>query len=280
MGEGLVFVILAWNAEKYLSECLHSVCALSFCPTSVFVVDNGSTDGTAEILSRVQRENEGKIHVLSLSRNTGTTLSRNRILRDIPDDTGWVCVLDADTVVNESAIKKLIEALRADENALLSCPRMWNEQDVEQISCKRFPSIFGKICKAIPLETAKKKGERLEKYPFSLDPNSVGRPPVSPDTGIYPVDYGISACWMLKRKAIDEIGLLDERIFYSPEDVDYCVRIRCAGYGILFVSGASIYHMTQRLSHKKFFSRITFSHLKGLFYFFRKHRVFLKNLKE
>jgi len=278
MKEKIAFVILSWNAEGYLKDCLDSVFLLPY-ELQVLLVDNGSTDKTRDILSSFgDKEN---LEVIFLPKNMGTTKTRNMALRKVAADVKWICILDSDTKVNDAAISALIEALENNEKALLASPRMWNAIGEEQHSCKRFPTVGLKIQKALPFSSCQEKAKAAESYSLFPEKNlEKTNPPVAVNKNVYKVDYAISACWMMKREILEKVGFLDEKIFYAPEDVEYCVRVWKAGYTILFVSGASIYHLTQRLSRKKLISKINWEHIKGLFYFFRKHRAFLRKRKK
>ena len=82
----------------------------------------------------------------------------------------------------------------------------------------------------------------------------------------------MSACWLIKKEVIEHIGYLDEKIFYAPEDVEYCIRAWKNGYRIMYCRDAEIIHEWQRLSRKKLFSRHNWEHIKGLAYMFCKYR--------
>ena len=272
ISDKIVFVILTWNSAGYLAECLNSVLALPANSLQIYIVDNGSTDGTPELLESFCGKNPGKIYITCLPNNEGTTKSRNLALRKIPGDTKWICVLDSDTVINAASIEALIKALSDTPTAMLAAPRMWKPGNEEQLSCKHFPTLFGKLLKGIPVTGLQKKGAHMETYPFFPDPNTQGTPPISNDKTVYEVDYAISACWMLRKEVLNQVGYLDEQYFYAPEDVDYCAMIWEHKYKVILVSGASIYHNTQRLSHKKLISSTNRAHLSGLIHYFRKHK--------
>ena len=91
----------------------------------------------------------------------------------------------------------------------------------------------------------------------------------------YPVDYLMSACWLVRPEVFDKAGLLDEKIFYAPEDAEFCIRVWKAGYKVAFCPEARIIHEWQRLSKKKLISRMNLEHLKGLAHMFRRHRYLL-----
>ena len=282
----IAFVILSWQSAHYLTDCLGAVCALANdYRVSVFLYDNGSSDGSAELAEGLLSGSDRVEYyqVFRSEQNIGTTRSRNILLKMVPANTNYICILDSDTRINSAAIEQLISALGSDERIMIAAPRMFNAQLIEQRSVKRFPTIKLKLMKGSPCASMNRRGEALESYPFAPDGELMksfkeaasyasAEPPVSADTAVYPVDYAISACWLLKREALDIIGYLDERIFYAPEDVDYCARVREAGYQVVLASDASIYHYTQRISKRKLISRMNLHHVSGLIYYFVKHR--------
>lgn len=255
MQPSLAFIILTWNSERYISNCLNSINHLEQLDTSIYIVDNGSSDRTLEII----KKDFPNVHLITLSENIGTTKSRNIALRLVPSTIDYVCILDSDTVINQNAVTKLIDCLLKDERNGIAIPSMVNAVGERQISCKHFPNIPIKLLKPMPIAKLEHLGRRLENYDFSEN------------HAFYPVDYGISACWMIKRNCLDDIGLLDEHIFYAPEDVDYCLRAWQTGFKVIYVPEALIIHDTQRISRKKYISKVNYEHIKGLLYFFHKH---------
>ena len=272
----VAFVILTWNSASYIADCLCSVFALSAINPLVYVMNNGSTDQTGEILEEFASQYAERMEITTFTENMGTTIPRNLAMKKAKNTADWICVLDSDTVINDPAILRLIEVMEQNDKAMAAVPRMWNADNEEQLSCKKFPTIIGKLRKAIPIKSVQLKGAEKETYSFFPDKNKIGTPPISKDTNVYPVDYGISACWFLRNIVLEKVGYMDEKYFYAPEDVDYCVQIWKSGYQILFVSDSSIYHLTQRLSQKKIFSKMNVSHIRGLLHFFKQHRKYLR----
>jgi len=90
------------------------------------------------------------------------------------------------------------------------------------------------------------------------------------------VDYAISAVWVIKKEVLKIVGLLDENIFYSPEDVDYCLRLWKAGYKIIYEPRVPVIHHTQEISRGFKLNSAMLNHIKGLIYYFRKHGYFLR----
>jgi GT2 family glycosyltransferase len=85
------------------------------------------------------------------------------------------------------------------------------------------------------------------------------------------VDSAISACWFFRKELCDDIGYLDEKIFYSPEDLDYCLRVYLSGKINVYHPYFEVLHHTQQISHRKPFSMVSFSHFAGLLYYYKKH---------
>lgn len=252
------FVVLTWNSQQFIADCLESIFACESFVPRVFVVDNGSTDSTKSILYDFQRTYPSLVCTM-LSENKGTTVSRNLALRDAVQESDYVCVLDSDTVVNDYAIAEMIEAIRKHPDIGVVGPTMCNSSGEEQLSGRNLPSIGIKLRKAIPFGSFKDKGAHMEL------PNT---PIVD---GLQDVPYLLSACWLMPVSTLEKVGLLDERIFYAPEDVDYCVRVHQAGLRVVRCWNARIIHEYQRLSHKKLVSKTNIEHIKGLAYYFKKY---------
>lgn len=280
------FIILTYNSAAYVENCFKSVLGLMCLDPYIFVCDNGSEDGTVDIVKRYAQENESRVTAIFNSENQGTTRSRNNCMKAFMasgKQFDYVCVLDSDTIVNDDAVRLLMETVTVNPEAL-AAPRMFNGKEEEQMSVKHFPSFRIKFFKAIPIKKYHDKGVQAEKYDFfpalklDREPSSDRRidftsvPPVALDKSVYVGEYAISACWFMNAALVRRAGLLDEYYFYAPEDVDYCACIKELGGRIVLVSGASIYHLTQRISKKKFISKMNWLHIKGLIYFAKKHK--------
>lgn len=253
---GISFIILTWNSREYIANCLNSVLGIEAFDIEAIVIDNGSTDGAREVIE----EEFPTVKLIKLEKNYGTTYPRNLGLRMAKAENDYLCILDSDTVVNEQAIRDLISCLAVRPEYMIAVPQMANLKGEYQISYKRFPTALIKFLKAIPIKRFNERGQEIEQYNFSLD------------QAIYEIDYGISACWMMKRQVLQIAGYLDENIFYAPEDVDYCATVWENGGKVVLSTKSKIVHDTQRLSKRKLISKINFSHLIGLIYYFFKHK--------
>jgi PEP-CTERM/exosortase A-associated glycosyltransferase len=255
------FVILTWNSAAYIQQCCDSIISslkpLNLC-YEVFIIDNGSTDRTAELLREYQTSYPNVFKPIFLIDNKGTTLSRNIGLKQA---TGrMVCVMDSDVVLSDNLFPRLIETLESDSSIGMVVPKINYPSGTWQKSYDQFPTIAHKLKRFFKLRSMEAKEGRQQ----------LGQ------VEARPVDYAISAFWLFKREILAETGYLDERIFYSPEDVDFCLRVWNAGYKIIYVPAVNIIHHTQEISRGFKFTRAKLSHIKGLCYLFYKHRYFLK----
>lgn len=247
-------VVLSFNSKRYIETCVRSLtksyaeCGLN---GEIFVVDNGSVDGSVDILKRLQAEIGPRLNVIYLSENTGTTRSRNMALRLAQGSS--VLILDSDAYMNADALKAMLDYQKAHPQAGLIVPKLIYPDGRFQLSVDVFPTIARKLQRYFSLKTLEKR---------------------EPSAAAGSVDYAISACWLLSKQAISATGLLDERIFYSPEDVDYCIRLWKAGYQVHYFPDHSIVHDAQEISRPKGIgiNKFTIRHAKGLLYLFLKHR--------
>lgn len=260
------FIILSYNSEKYLKDCIESILDIKQFESYIYITDNGSKDNSVEIVKKIQKNNKN-ITLIELEKNYGTTISRNKGLHLIKE-TDYICVLDSDTIINENAIKIMAEYIENNSDVGIVGPSMYGKNNEKQIPYRKFPTWKIKLYKAIPIKSINKKGEELENYNVDILPDA------------FECDYLISACWMMKFDIYKALGDLDEKIFYSPEDVEYCMRTRQKGYKIVHLKNAQILHYYQRISKKKIISKANITHLLGLHYVLKKYKKFLKEYRK
>jgi len=250
------FVVLSRNSARVIDRCVRSLVAQS--PggrgDEIWVVDNGSTDDSPGLLRALQSEFPDILNVLFLDSNYGTTVSRNLALRRVKGE--YVAIVDSDVFVPAGTVDALIVRLGADDRVGLIAPRLIDSNGQLQLSADEFPTVIRKVQRFVALKTMERRMNLM-----------------APPTGIHPVDYVISAFWLMRRDVVGEVGPLDERIFYSPEDVDYCVRVWKAGYRVMYDATVHAVHDAQEISRG--IRPMTLSHVKGLIYLFAKHRFML-----
>lgn len=256
----LSVIIIGYNSWSYLEKNLESLSFLSDNPESeIWYIDNASTDGTvARIKSQFpfvkiieNKENRG----ISKARNQGIIASTGR----------YIWILDSDTVVTQEALSSMLLFMDNNPDVGLSGCKMYGQDGEAQLSCRKFPTIGAKLKAGFHI-VGNKLG--LSLFPGVFRHNSYDTNQSKP----FDVDYVIGACQMIRRNVQQEVGLLDEKIFYGPEDADFCLRIHQAGYRVCYLPDVSIIHAYQRVSSYKIFNKITYKHILGLIHYFRKNR--------
>ena len=259
----VAFIILTWNSEKVIKACVKALLGYQILNNQIVVVDNGSSDNTISDLKKMQKDKKSihTLEILKLERNVGTTISRNIGVRQVRS-ADYLCILDSDTVTEEKEVIKMISYLQDHPKVGIVGPKMCDSKGEVQLSGRNFPTLIEKIFKACPIKKLQNKGGSMET-------------PISGGANCFPVDYLMSACWLMPFSVWQDIGPLDEKIFYAPEDVDYCMRAWRKGWEVHYVGNAQIFHEWQRISKRKFFSKMNWEHLKGLVYYFCKYRYWI-----
>jgi hypothetical protein len=255
----LSVVTLAWNSEAYLGRCLDSLsgqCASEALDYEIIVVDNGSSDDSAGIVADRAGRLGGRLSLISLDRNRGTTYPRNLAFRQARGRA--TCVIDSDTEILSGPIRPILRLLAADERVGIVAPRLVLPDGSVQHSVKRFPTLLDKLRK-VPSIVAGRPPARADFYP------------TFPFETCTRVETAISACWFLRSDLFSAVGLLDEQIFYAPEDVEYSARIIESGHHILYWPHLTILHHTQQVTHRRPFSATSLSHARGLLRYYRRH---------
>jgi len=261
MQHRLSVVMLSYNSAHYLPQTIPALIeVLGAGDNEIYIVDNGSTDGSIACIQGLAEQYPTLIKPIYNSQNLGTTVSRNQALARASG--AYVLVLDSDIIAYSlNAIQKLCDTLNENPDIGLIIPKLVYPDGRFQISTDVFPSPLRKFKRFLGL----KKQEIQAR---------------APDQTI-DVDYAISAFWLMPRRTLEAVGLLDEKIFYAPEDVDYCIRIWKAGLRITYVPQCTVTHDAQEIGRALLkVKRWPFiaSHIKGLLYLFAKHRYVSRSM--
>ena len=252
-------VIVGWNAKHYLELCLES---LASAPPrrsmEVLVVDNASTDGSVEMI-------ETKfpwVKLIKSSENLGFAKGNNAAIRQCQG--GFVALVNPDVIVFPGCLDALADFL--DENPKVGNvgPRVLNPDMSMQSTCRRFPTLWNNFCSATGLSTRFKNsrffaGEHM--FYFSHDRTLA-------------VDVLVGCFSMIRREALDAVGLLDEGLFMYGDDVDWCRRARNAGWQMVFFPGAEAIHDRGKIT-APYPVRFALAQQRSVLYYWTKHHSFL-----
>lgn len=255
---------------RYAKACLDALlAALEGVDYEVIAVDNGSKDGTVALL----RQYEGAgVSVHCNDKNLGVAAARNIGLRAACGRLLWL--LDIDTVVNRDAWLAMSSFMDAHSDCgVCGCQLVSCTGDVQD-SCRRLPTVRYKMLNVVvSLCSRSSLFKRFGRWAARCNEAQYYHRQMA---GVEPfeVEYVIGACQLLRGEAVREVGLLDERIFYGPEDADYCLRMGERGWKVYYLPGCSFVHDYQRVTSKRLFTAMGWRHFKALVYFFVKHRRF------
>lgn len=220
-------IIVNWNANGHLINCLNSLSKFKRSGWEIIVIDNASTDGSPEEVETQFPQ----VKLIENKENLGFAKGNNIGIRA---STGrYVCLINSDVIVLDGCIEKLIEFMDKNPSVGVAGPRILNPDRSLQVSCLHFPSLWNNLCQVLGFNKLFPKSvffsEPFMKY-WAHDE-------------IRKVD-SLSGCfWMVRRKAMDEVGLLDEDFFFYGEDIDWCRRFHNAGWDVVFYPGAEAIHI-------------------------------------
>lgn len=254
----LAIVIVNWNGRELLARCLRSIAATAGDQRCrIYVVDNGSTDGSQAML----RAEFPEVQLREAPHNPGFAGGNNIALREIlalgEGAPPQILLLNPDTIVQPGALQALVRTLESNPQYGMVGALLLNEDGTFQASYVDFPTLAQEFLILTGLGR-KLKGEH---YPS----HSLGES-AAPRT----VDYVIGACILVRTAALAQIGLMDEGFFMYSEETDWCYRCRQAGWQVAFAPQAVIIHLgggSTRQVKAKMLAELYRSRVR----FFRKH---------
>jgi GT2 family glycosyltransferase len=249
-------VIVNWKTPQLLAGCLESIKSdCKYDQFEIWVVDNNSADGSVEMLT----EKFPYVRLIANKENVGFSKACNQA---IPDTKGrYILLLNPDTTVEPDAISKLADFMDANPRCGAAGPKVLNSDGTLQLACRRaFPSPAAAFYRVTYLSRIFPNNPTFSKYNFTF---------ANPDK-LLEVDALSGSCMMVRRQAVDEVGLLDEDIFMFGEDIDWCWRIKQAKWTVFYVPESVIYHIHGASSRLRPVGATINLH-KGMEVFYRKH---------
>jgi hypothetical protein len=155
------------------------------------------------------------------------------------------------------AFSRLLGCLETAPSVGVCGPRLLLPDGSVQPSCQLFPTVLDKIARQLP----RRIGEPWLRGVELADWNH---------TGTRDVDYVVGACQAIRMAALQQVGWLDERIFYGPEDVDFCIRLRLHGWRVTYLGDAVVRHECQRVTRQRL-NALALSHAFGLAHLYQTH---------
>lgn len=223
-------IVIGHNVADELVSCLESVCQhRGGVEVEVIFVDNGSTDGSADLIAR----RFPSIQVVRRPTNEGLP-ARNHGLRRAQGR--YRMFLDSDAELTDGALPALVEALDAQPHIGLVGPRLTYPDGTLQLSTRRYPPLAQPFFSLPGLKHLFGDGRTVRRYLMADDLHDRQRR----------VEYLLGACQLFRAEAQRGVGEIDERIWFGHDDADWCFRIREAGFDILYLPEVRVVHHYRR----------------------------------
>lgn len=239
----LAVVIVTWNVRELVVDAIQTALddvTAHGLETEIWVVDNASADGTAEVV----RDRFPQVHLIASEANLGFAAGNNLALRrmgfgedaanaDLPNA---VFLLNPDTLVQPNAIPTLYDALFAAPDIGMVGAQLAYGDGAFQHAAFGFPGVWQTAIDLLPMPGRLYESRLNGRYDRSL--YAASRP--------FTVDHVLGATMMLRREVIQLVGMFDEQFFMYCEEIDWAMRIREAGWEIMCVPAARITHLEGR----------------------------------
>lgn len=237
-------VVLCWNDVADATRAVESALASQGVNVRVFVVDNGSEPAFKPA------NRDPRVEVLRSDTNLGVGGGRN--LGAVAGSRPFICFLDSDAVLEPSCLRRLVDSVQADPRCGLAAPVFIGQSP--EVGAGRAPTLFRKILRGLGL---------TDQY-GSMRPSG--------DVAWWSVEFAIGACQLVRRSPYTEVGGIDAAFEFGPEDVDFCLRLRRAGWACIQVRDAHCDHVARR-SSRRLLSRRGARHLRSLLAHYYRHGI-------
>ncbi len=257
----LSIIIVNYNTHNLLDACLHSI--YTYPPSYTFeviVVDNGSTDDSTSMV----KAKYPSVKVILNEKNLGFATANNKGIKSSSGD--YILLFNSDAEFLPGAIDYLIQYLDAHPDTAICGPKLLSaDKDTIQRSWWWSPTILKESIQRFMATYYIKKYSLVKSIVKFLERK------------VQEVELVSGACMLIRREAMEEVGLLDENLFLYFEEPDFCKRIRTHGYKIIFLPQAKIIHKLGQTMNK-IGSQSNLHYIKSQIYYYRKHNSYFQQL--
>jgi GT2 family glycosyltransferase len=239
-------VTVTLNGLPWIEQCLESLAGVE-----TILVDHGSTDGTLE---RV-RERFPAVRVIE-QENRGLGAGLNAGMLAVP--ARYHLLINSDAWLVENAVERLVAFADAHEDAAVVAPRLRNPDGTLQRSVRGFPTLWRLATEYFFLRKLAPRSHALNAYYAGDFDHGSARS----------VEWVMGSCFLVRRTAADQVGMLDEDFFLFSEETDWLYRFHQAGWAVWFTPDAEAVHVGGA-SHG---GRMYVENVRGIVRWFAKHR--------
>ena len=259
----LSIIIVNWNTSALLQRCLESVVKFTNnIQYKIIVIDNGSNDGSVEMLTSSFPE----VILIQNDKNLGFSRAVNQGIKIANGEN--VLLLNSDTFIKENSFARMVGLLNKQKHiGAMTCKILYPDGGSQSAYC-RFPCLAGMIYEFISIVKLFSHSKIFYKHDVSQWDYSKSKELTGE---LWPG----GGCLMIKKDVINKVGMLDENFKYAYlEDADMCYRIKKSGYSFYYLTEATVYHhhgFTISNSNQEFKDLLTLNLQQNKHYFFKKH---------
>jgi len=245
----LAILILSWNTADLLADCLRTIpMGAAGIPYHIIVVDNASTDGSPDMVAR----DFPTVQLIRSDSNLGFAGGNNRGLQAADPTIPYILLLNSDTLIKPGALTALVRFMDEHPDAGAVGPRLLRPDGTPQsYAFGGDPTPFYLLCRGL-------KQLLFHRYLHDWATDKT-----------LTVDWVSGACMLVRRAAIEQIGLLDENMFMYFEDNDWCLRMRRGGWKVYYYPQAEIVHLGGQSLKKN--PQAQQAYYRSLVYFYARH---------
>ncbi len=251
MNDAIAIVVVSFNTRDLLRNCLeHLATATQGIQTHVVVVDNASADGSADMV----RGSLDRVHLIVNERNRGFGPACNQGIA--ATTAPYVLLLNSDCSLRSGALALLAGYLDDNPRVAAVGPRLLNEDGSLQLSARRFPTPRRVLVEILGMSN-RFEGQHVSGSAY----DQAG-----------PMDYVSGACLLLRRTALDDVGVFDEAYFFYAEEMDLAYRLWQRAWQVHYMPEAQAIHLGGRSTHQAQGGQLWYEpYYAGQARFFHKH---------
>jgi len=256
----LSVIIVSWNVKALLERCLSSLlrCHGQDVPQcEIIVVDNASTDGSPDMV----RKCFPAVKLIASHLNLG--FARGNNVGIAASSRRYMMLLNPDTEVIGNALSTMVAYMDSYLDVGALGPRLLFPDGHIQSSRRRFPTLATAFLESTTLQQWFPKNRVLSRY-YSADRG---------DDEEQDVDWVIGACLLIRRQAWEQVGPLDETFFMYSEELDWCRRLKTAGWRVVYIPSATVVHHEGQSSIQVVPARHIYFQSSKVLYFRKHHGV-------
>jgi GT2 family glycosyltransferase len=257
----LSIIIVTWNSEEFIRNCLDSIfLSQGNFSSEVIVVDNNSSDETGKIVEQLYPQ----VNLIQNKKNSGYAKANNQGIEEASGE--YILLLNPDTQILEDSLSLMYGVMEENPDIGALGPKLLNPDKSIQASCREFPTFstliweFSGLSRLFPRSRVFSRW-RMGYFDFDKQRET---------------DQPMASCLMLRRTTLEDVGAFDENFVMFFNDVDLCFRIKKEGWKIWFYPEAKVIHYKGASTRKAKAKMIWLSHL-AFYKFFKRHKTGLAN---